>query len=182
MRTSPRSTTPARLLLGAILLATLAACGASATPSPTPVAATPTLAPAATDDPAARQAYADALCPILLRVVELDPRLADMRSAGAAGGDMTVNEARLTSLAEDLRVVLTDLDAVPAWNPGQRLRFELLTALHAIRAHILVVSDDLADAGAAEAMAAIPFVASTAMDRAFASAAEQGLTCGDWER
>jgi hypothetical protein len=178
MRIRLRPSAPARFVAIGLLLAALAGCGALAEPSTPAVTASPVASPV-TNDPAARAAYAAALCPIVARVLDMDPRLEAMRSAGTAGGDMTAQAQPMASLADDLLVVLTDLEAVPEWGPGQRFRYELITALHGIRAHILFVNEDLADAGAAEAMATIPFVASDAMDRALATASAAGLACGE---
>ena len=181
MRIHPRPFAPVRIVAIGLLLVALAGCGTAAAPSspPATVSEAPAASPSAIDDPAARAAYATAMCPLLVRVLDMDPRLGAMRSAGTAGGDMTAHEEPMASLADDLLVVLTDLDAVPTWSPGQRFRYELTTALHAIRAHILFVNEDLADAGAAEAMATIPFVASEAMDRGLATATAAGLDCNE---
>jgi hypothetical protein len=175
MQIHHRPTTVIGLVL---LVALVGACSTSATttatPSPSAVARTPV-----PDTPATRDAFATAICPIFLAILEVDPRLAAMRAAGAAGGDMTVHQAELETLAEELLVILGDLEAVPDWGPGQRAQIELITALHRIRTEIVVVVEDLTASGAAETIAAIPFIASDAMDRAMASAASGGLTCTD---
>lgn len=178
MRLLPRTAWPAVICL---LVSTLAACGTSPTPSPTPAAtASPAVAspsPTATPDPEAAAAYAAAICPIFDTILAIDPRLGALRAAGAEGGDMSGFDAELTGLSDELRVVLNDLDEVPAWGPGNRFRFELTSSLHVIRAELLAVARDTSDPDAAAAMADIPFVASPAMDRAFASAVESGLVC-----
>jgi hypothetical protein len=158
-----------------MLASLVAACG-GVTPSPT---TTPASVPPSADDAAARGAYAEAICPLLIDIATLDPRLAAMRGAGAEGGDMTVHAAELELLAEELRRILNGLEAVPDWGPGQRLQFELVTALHAIRTQILIASRDLERFDAADGLAAIPFVASEILDRAMATATTAGLTCAE---
>lgn len=164
-----------------ILVSMVAACGTSPAPSPTPDAtASPTVAsaaPSATSDPEAAAAYSAAICPIFDTILAIDPRLGDLRAAGAEGGDMSGYDAELTALSDELRVVLNDLDEVPDWEPGNRFRFELTSSLHAIRAELLAAARDTSDPSAAAALAGIPFMASPAMDRAFASAVEGGLAC-----
>jgi hypothetical protein len=172
MHRLPRRST----ILGvALLVAFVAGCAT------TPVAPDATLASISPipDTAEARDAFAVAICPIFVEIAALDPRLASMRTAGGTGGDMTVHDAELTALSDDLLAMLIDLEALPDWRYGQRLQFELITALHAVRAQILVVSDDLGASDAAEGMAAIPFVASDAMDLAISTATTEGLTCGD---
>lgn len=164
----------------AMLAITLAACGAGTTTSsatPAPSSAPVSAAATATPDPAAAAAYAEAICPIFDAILAIDPRLGELRSAGAKGGDMSVHDAELGALSDELRLVLNDLDDVPEWAPGNRFRFELTTALHTVRARLLAVARDTSDPGAAAALAGIPFLASAAMDRAFASAVEGGFAC-----
>lgn len=169
---------PALSAAAAVLALTLAACGATTTPSEdrsTPPVASATAAP--TPDLAGAAAYSAAICPIFDAILTIDPRLADIRAAGSAGGDMTVHDAELGSLSDDIRVVLNDLEAVPDWEPGRRLQFELTSSLHVIRAELLAAARDTAAPEAAEAMAALPFLASVTMDRAMAAAVEGGMAC-----
>ena len=159
--------------LPAVLVAVLlAACGAAPTPSPTAAAPAP-------DSPAARAAYQAAMCPLLVAIANTDEPLAALRAAGDAGGDMTANRGAMNGMADELNGVLASLDAVPAWTHGQQLRFELITALHAIRSQIVFAADHLEDAAAAGELAAIPYVAGLNMDRAMAAALEGGLVCAE---
>jgi hypothetical protein len=175
MRILPRSVAPSGAAALAVAATLLAAC-AAVTPVATPTMSAPT-ASVAVNDPAARAAYQAAICPVLTTVAEMDDPLAALRAAGEAGGDMTAHAEAMNGVADDLRVVLTDLDAVPVWDPGQRLRFELLSSIHAIRARIVATADHLDTTAAAREMAAIPYVASIAMDRAMARAIENGFDC-----
>jgi hypothetical protein len=163
-----------------LLVVVLAACGLSATPTPSPEPQSPapvSVAPSSTPDPEAAAAYAAAICPIFDTILVIDPRLGVLRAAGAEGGDMTAHDAELSALADELRLVLNDLDDVPEWGPGNRFRFELTSSLHTIRAELLALARDTSHPEAAAAMAGIHFLASTAMDRAFASAVEGGFEC-----
>ena len=160
-----------------VVVALLSGCGSVtsvATPTPSIGAPSPSMT---VDDPAARAAYQDAICPVLVAVADTDRPLADLRAAGEAGGDMLVHADAMTGMADELNVVLTDLEAVPVWGPGQRLRLELLTSIHAIRARILSTAEHLDRTVAAAEMAAIPYVATTAMDRAMLRAIENGFDC-----
>lgn len=170
----PRTARTAVLLL---LVATLAACGAAPTPSPSPSPTSAASSPAPSVDREARYAYGAAICPIFTAILAVDPRLAALRAVGDEDGDVAAQATELNSLASELREILTRLEEVPAWDPGNRLRFELITALHAIRTQLVVVADDPAARTAAAALAATPFVATEAMDRAMASATGAGLTC-----
>lgn len=163
------------------LVALLTACGTAPTPSPSasPATARPSAAPSG--DPEARAAYGAAICPIFLSILEIDPRLAAMRAVGEEEGDIAAQSAELDALIGELLDILTRLEEVPAWDPGNRLRVELITALHAIRTELIAVADDPEARTAAAALAATPFVATDAMDRAMASAAGAGLSCDTTE-
>ncbi len=161
--------------VAAILVAVLTvACGTQATPTTT----APTTAPSA-DEAVAREAFSAAICPVFTGILELDPRLAEMRRAGAEGGDMSSHAAEITAISDELLVLLDDLEAVPEWSSGADLRYHLITALHGIRARLLRVSDDLPAGGTADDLANLPFIASDAMDLAMQDAVEGGLACGD---
>jgi hypothetical protein len=164
-------------VISLILVAVLAACGTAPTPSPSPslVAADPSAA--ASIDPQARAAYGAAICPIFTAILEIDPRLAAIRAVGDEEGDVAGQSAELAALTDELLGILTGLDEVPAWDPGNRLRFELISALHAIRTQLMAVAEDPTARTAAAALAATPFIASEAMDRAMASASGAGLSC-----
>lgn len=164
---------------GLLAVTVLAACGAT-TPS-SPAATDATAAPAASVAPsvdaAARDAYNVAMCPVLVAVRDLDPRLAAMREAGAAGGDMTPHGPEIDALTEELAGLLTDLEAVPEWSEGAGLQFQLVSGLHGIRARLLRAAEDPSAQSAASDLAAIPYLATEAMDRAAADALEGGLDC-----
>lgn len=167
--TFPRSFT---VPLAGVLLAVL---GAACVQPPAPSSSATFPSPAASVDVVARDAYSAAICPIFLAIVELDPRLEELRAVGAAGAPTPIDAAEIDSVVEELRVQLTALEAVPTWNPGQSLRFNLTTALHGIRAQLLSIEVD--DPGAFATLAALPFLATEAMDRAMRDAVEGGLAC-----
>lgn len=173
---SRRFAAPAAALLAASVLA---ACGATAPSSPaaTDPTAPPVASVAPSVDMATRDAFNVAMCPVLVAVRDLDPRLAAMRAAGAAGGDMTPHGTEIDALTDELGGLLTDLEAVPEWTEGAGLQFQLTTGLHGIRARLLRASEDLSARSAAAELAAIPYLASEAMDRAAADAVEGGLDC-----
>ena len=153
----------------------LVACGAQ--PSPTASPAGPVVTPAASVDVAARDAYSAAICPIFTGILDIEPRLTNLRGVGAAGGDMSGHAAEIDAASDDLKVLLDDLEAVPEWSAGANLRFLLITALHAIRARMLSVGQDPAAGTAAEALASLPFISSEPMDVAMQVAVSGGLSC-----
>lgn len=180
-----------RLRVGVILLAlALAACGGEPAPTSTPGSASAT-APAASIAAASGAAgasaapsidqaandYSVAMCPIFDDLVRIDPRLAALRQLGAEGGDVADSADELNAMTEELGATLDDLEAVPEWSEGAELRFLLISALHAIRAHLAQVAEDPGAAGAADSLAETPFVASAQMDRAMGAAVAAGLTC-----
>ena len=173
----PRPRTSRTALTSLLLVAVLVACGTAPTPSPRPslVAADPSAA--ASIDPQARADYASAICPIFTAILEVDPRLMAMRALGEEDGDVAGQATELDALTGELLEILTRLEEVPAWDPGNRLRFELITALHAIRTQLVAVADDPSAGTAAAALAATPFIATEAMDRALANATGAGLSC-----
>jgi hypothetical protein len=158
------------VLAGGLALV-LAACSSPAAPSAT----TATPSPIPTDAPGAREAFGAAVCPVFTDLVALDPRLAALRAAGEGGGDVSAEADEVGAVGEELGRLLEELEAAPAWSGGNRLRLELITALHGIHAHLLAAGDD---ASAAE-LAAIPFVAGAGMDQAMADAVGAGLSCGE---
>lgn len=167
-----RFAAPAATLLSFLLLA---ACAAQAAPTASP----PVDSSSPADDAAARDAFNAAICPILADIVDLDPRLASMREAGARGGDMTVHAAEINALSDELRVILEQLEAVPEWTEGANVRYLLINGLHGIRARLLHVGDDPSAHDAAADLAEIPYLATEAMDIAFNDAALAGLTCDE---
>ena len=177
MRLHHRPRTAPTAVLVLLLAAILAACGAAPTPSPSLSPASAEPSPGSSVDPEARAAYGAAICPIFTSILEIDPRLAAIRAVGDEGGDVPAQAAELAALTGELLDVLTRLEEVPAWDPGNRLRFELITALHAIRTQLVIVAEDPSARTAAAALAATPLIASEAMDRAMASASQAGLTC-----
>ncbi|HET7645646.1 MAG TPA: hypothetical protein VFM03_04110 [Candidatus Limnocylindria bacterium] len=181
MRTFRRSV--ARSSVAALSLL-LVACGTTAPISPSASgtgAPAPVASASASADPAAAAAYGRAICPLFERIVELDPRLAAIRAAGEEGGDMTVYEDELAAVADELRDIVNALNDVPNWGPGRRLQLEIMGTLHLIRAELLTINEDLTALDAADAMAALPYIASETMDREMARAVEGGLSCGTEE-
>jgi hypothetical protein len=180
-----------------VLALVLAACGAQ-TPdvaSPTPVvngvapetqenAPEPTRTAPPTPDAArfaVRAAYIDAMCPIFLDILVLDPRLAAMRADGAAPTEILTDATEVEAVTADLRGVLNDLNTVPNWTPGQLLRHELIGALHNIRVALVGVADEIDGPDAADRLAGIPYIASRQMDQAMIQAASAGLSCDGYE-
>ena len=153
----------------------LVACGTQVSPSASNLPASG--APSASIDIAARDAYAGAMCPVFTSILELDPRLAALRRVGAEGGDKAAQSAEVTALTEELLAVLNDLEAVPEWTQGAGLRYQLTMGMHGIRAHLLQIAEDPTANSTAEDLAAIPFIATEAMDLAMRDAVRGGLAC-----
>lgn len=171
---------PALLAAALLTAAVLAACGATATPSGsigTAVTQPPSATPRATPDPAATAAYGVAMCAIFPAILAIDPRIAHVRDMAAAGGDMTDQADEMTSLSEAMLPVLEDLEALPDWEPGRALRFQLITTLHGIRTTFLLVTQDPSARAAAQTIVDMPFIATDALDRAMSTATQAGLTC-----
>ncbi len=168
-------------VLGAVLAAILVACGTAPTPSPSPSLADAEPSPPPSVDPQARAAFGGAICPIFTTILEIDPRLMALRAVGEEEGDIAAQATELDALTAELLDILARLEEVPAWEPGNRLRFELITALHTIRTQLIEVADDPAARTAAAALAATPFIATEAMDRAMARARQAGLACAPEE-
>lgn len=166
-------------LSGALLAVLLVACGGQSmeSTSPSDRSVDPTVAASTSADATARDAYSTAICPIFTGILELDPRLAAMREAGAAGGDISQHGAEIDALGGKLLLLLEELEALPEWSEGANLRHQLITALHGIRAQLLHIGGDPAAAGAADDLANLAFIASDAMDLAMAQAQRGGLTC-----
>ena len=168
-----------------LAITVLTSCGTVAAPSPTSSAASQpsTAAPIASveseADMAARISFSAAICPVFSGLYDLDPRLQAIRDAGAAGGDMTPQAQEMVAVGDVLLGLLEDLDALPDWQAGAKLRYHLTTALHGIRAQLLHVGEDPAAASAATDLAYLPFIATDAMDLAVQDALEGGLSCED---
>lgn len=177
MRSLPRSV--ARTGAAALALL-LVACGTTApvSPSASGTDAPPAATASASADPAAAAAYSAAICPLFDRVLALDSRLAAIRAAGSDGVEVSGLSEELQLVSDELRDIVNALDEVPTWSPGRRLQFDLMSALHAIRAEILIVLEDPDDPRAADTLAGLPYVASESMDREMARALEGGLSCG----
>jgi len=161
-----------------VAAAVLAACGATATPSgSTGAAQPPSASSSATPDPAALAAYSEAMCAIFPAIIALDPRIGHVRDVAGVDGDMSAQADEMTSLSEALLPVLTDLEALPDWEPGRALRHQLITALHAIRTTFLLVTRDPSPRDAAQTIVDMPFIATDALDRAMSTATRGGLSC-----
>lgn len=159
------------------LAALLAACAEPSSSSEPAGSQPPQAASSATPDPAALAAYADAICPIFDAILAVDPRIGEVRAAASDGGDMSDQATEMAALGDELLDLLTDLEAVPQWDPGAALRHHLITSLHAIRTALLHVGRDPVARDAAENITAMPFIATDALDRAMSSATRDGLTC-----
>lgn len=164
-------------MISLVLVAVLAACGAAPIRSPSSSRLAPGPSAAASIDLQARAAYASAICPIFTAILEVDPRLMAIRAIGEEDGDVVGQATELDALTGELRDILARLEEVPAWDPGNRLRFELITALHAVRTQLIGVAEDPSAATAAAALAATPLIATDAMDLAMARATGAGLSC-----
>jgi hypothetical protein len=161
-----------RAPVGALLMTVLlAACGTQ----PSSQTASD---PPATPDIAGRDAYRAAMCPVFDEiVVTIDPRLAALRAVGAREGPSPIDADEIAAVIDALGTQLDALEEMPAWDPGRALTFSLITAAHSIRAHLLNIDLDGNERTAFEALAAIPFFASQAMDLAMADAVAGGLAC-----
>ncbi len=181
--------------LVAVVALVLAACGQAA-PSVTPeatsssaeaptVIAEPTAADPATPPPTPdaaqgvgrRTAYIDAICPLFLDILQLDPRLAALRSEGADDGDVPAQAEEIGAVEAELRTVINDLNEVPDWAPGRMLRSELSGALHEIRSALLRVARDVEARDAAMQLADVPYVSRPTVDSGMQQAASAGLSC-----
>ncbi len=163
---------PIAILVGAVLL-----IGCGSQPAPSSTAPVPVASASAADDPVARAAFSAAICPIFDGILEVDPRLAAMREAGSAGGDMSAQAAEIGAVNGELLGLLNALEALPEWDSGTGLRFHLISSLHGIRAHLLAIGEDAASATAGEELAALPFIATNAMEQAMQDAVGAGLNC-----
>ena len=176
MNTSLRRISAVAMLAATTLLG---ACGADAAP-PSSSASSAALSPATSVDPAVdeaqRAAYNEAICPLFTALVDLDPRLASLREVGTSG-DVASAASELDAVAASMGSVLDALDAVPHWAPGTELRFNLISSLHVIRTQLVIIATDPGTAESAELLAALPFVASEAMDRSMNRAIEGGMSC-----
>jgi hypothetical protein len=159
----------------ALLAVAITACGTTPSVSGSPVAASTTPAP----DPAARDAYNAAICPIFDAILAVDPRVAALREAGAAGNPDAIEVEEVGAVITELGGVLDDLEAVPDWEPGRSLRYQVLTAVHAIRARLLLIADEPTSRESMAALADLPFIASTPMDLALQQAMAGGYRCGE---
>ena len=174
--------------VAALLLAVLvAACGADAAPSSAaataaqPVSRPPGASVAPVVPPSAgvaAVAYSGAMCPIFASLIELDPQLAALRAIGRSGGDVTEATGEMESASAALLDVLTALEEVPSWGPGDALRFHLITGLHAIRTELLAIIAEPGARTASDLLAELPLIATEAMDRSMGQAAAAGLNCG----
>lgn len=177
MRSTRRAVAPTLLFL--ILVS---ACTTTVAPTRTPPAS-PTSTPVATPDLAAgseaREAFVIAMCPVLSGLADADGRLITLRQVGAAGGDVGAQASEVDDVGEAVEDVLNDLEALPDWTYGRRLRISLIGALHEIRVALAGVGEQLTAGhpAASDAMAAIPFIVDDGVELGMNQAVEAGLTC-----
>jgi hypothetical protein len=164
-----RFAAPASLLLVVVILA------ACSTPAPT---VEPSRTPSPSELAASRDAFNTAICPIFDEIVALDSRLEALRETGASGDEERLDIDELNAVIDKLGIQLDALENVPEWDAGQSLRFQVETALHGIRARLLQARDEAEATDALARLAALPFIASQALDLAMAQAVEGGHRCG----
>ena len=175
MQRPPRFVAPvAAILVAAITSGCLFQAPAQPTQS---ASASPT--PDAAAEAARVAAYNAAICPVFDDMLLLDPRIEALRSAGASHAAESVDPAEVDDVIAELGRLLDDLDAVPDWDAGRSLRYQVITALHGIRARLLQVADDPTSDESLAHLAEIPYIASEAMDLAFNQAFQAGHTCED---
>lgn len=178
--------TPRRAAIVAIGALALAACSTpdvvptpvpSATPSPSaaPSFAIATVVPQ--EELAAAGAFSNAICPVFLDILELDLRLAAMRSDGTVPEEIVTDADEVAAVIVEVRAIVVDLDRLPSWTPGSQLRLELIRAFHEIRISLDAVEAGLDGPEAAALLAGIPYIASAQMDQAMVRAASGGLDC-----
>lgn len=149
--------------------------------------ASPTHAPAAiaTVVPAAdlgsAAAYSEAICPIFLSILEVEPSLAAMRADGEEPAEILTDPETVGEVTGAIAVITRDLDRLPAWEPGRSLQLELITAMHGLRVSLAGIADGLDAPDAAALLAALPYIASDRMDQAMVQAATAGLDCEGFE-
>ena len=181
-------------MVASLMAVLLAACGTDATPSTAlPTATRP--ASEAPSVPASQEvtgsgapvappslgadgvAYSRAMCPIFTSILQLDGELAALRDIGASGGDVNDAVTELAAASDELLGILTALEEVPTWGPGAELRFRLISGLHTLRTQVLAIASDPGARTAPALLAALPFIASEAMDRSMSEAAAAGFRC-----
>jgi hypothetical protein len=163
----------------------VAACStpdASPTPEPLPSstpAAIATVVPAA--DLAGASAYSEAICPIFLSILEVEPALAAIRADGLEPAEILTDAEAVVEVTGAIAVITQDLDRLPAWEPGRPLQLELITAMHGLRVSLAGIADGLETPDAATLLAALPYIATERMDQAMVRAATGGLDCEGFE-
>jgi hypothetical protein len=144
--------------------------------TPTPIA---TVVPAA--DLGAAAAYSEAICPIFLSILDVEPALAAMRADGLEPAEILTDAETVIEVTGAIAVITRDLDRLPAWEPGRLLELELITAMHGLRVSLAGIADGLEAPDAADLLAALPYIASDRMDQAMVRAATAGLDCEGFE-
>lgn len=168
-----------------VLALGVAACSATdvpatpdSQPSSTP-AAIATVVPAA--DLGSAAAYSQAICPIFLSILEVEPALAAMRADGLEPAEILTDAEAVGEVTGAIAVITQDLDRLPAWEPGRQLQLELITAMHGLRVSLAGIADGLDAPDIAALLAALPYIASDRMDQAMVQAATAGLDCEGFE-
>jgi hypothetical protein len=144
--------------------------------TPAPIA---TVVPAA--DLGAAAAYSEAICPIFLSILDVEPALAAMRADGLEPAEILTDAETVIEVTGAIAVITRDLDRLPAWEPGRLLELELITAMHGLRVSLAGIADGLEAPDAATLLAALPYIASDRMDQAMVRAATGGLDCEGFE-
>ncbi|HEX5039863.1 MAG TPA: hypothetical protein VFW95_07000 [Candidatus Limnocylindria bacterium] len=175
MQRPPRFVAPVAAILVAVLTS---GCLFQAPAEPTQ-SASASATPDASAEAARVAAFDAAICPIFDDMLVLDPRIEALRSAGASGAAESVDPEEVDGVIAELGRLLDDLDAVPDWDAGRDLRYQVITALHGIRARLLLIADDPASDESLADLAQIPYIATEAMDLAFNQAFQAGHNCGD---
>jgi len=171
MQRPPRFVAPAAAVLCAVLF-TACVFQPRAEPTPDPSAQ-------AAAEAAKLSAYNAAICPVFAAILDIDPRLAALRSAGANRMAEGVDPDEVDDVIAQLGGMLDELEAVPDWEAGRNLRYQVLSAIHGIRARLLQVADDPTSNESLDRIAELPFIASRAMDLAYNEAFQAGHTCED---
>lgn len=90
---------------------------------------------------------------------------------------MTSYGAEIDFVANELRMILNDLQAVPNWTPGTLLRGGVIDALHEVRSALLTARRQLGAHDAAAQLAALPYISRPTVELGVQRATEAGFEC-----